>query len=119
CRSHRRPPSSRPPGIRAGAAVGLLLALFLSPAAADDGLSSGASFEDRMNSSHYYVAVGPVLVSDYEGSDDYEVQPLVIARWIRAGAWVAFEGSTLKANVIPADRKSTRLNSSHVKSSYA
>src|SRR5690606_21325562 len=29
-------------------------------------------------------------------------QPLLIARWIRAGAWVAFEGSTLKANVIPA-----------------
>lgn len=63
--------------------------------------AGGIDMQREMNANHYYVALGPVLTSDYEGSNDYEVQPLLIARWIRAGAYVAFEGNTLSANVIP------------------
>lgn len=54
-----------------------------------------------LNRNHYYLALGPVVTSDYEGSDDYELQPLMIARWDRRGAFVEFRGDTLRANVIP------------------
>lgn len=76
-----------------------------APGGHDDAAADGAgtpSIEEETNRDHYYVALGPVFVPDYEGSDDYELQPLPIARWIRRGAYLELYGNTLTANVIPA-----------------
>lgn len=79
------------------------LATASCPAGAMDGDAdaSGGPSAAEMNASHYYFELGPVVAPDYVGSDDYALYPLVVARWIRRGAYVEFHGSTLSANVIP------------------
>lgn len=59
------------------------------------------SLKKSADENHYYLALGPVMAPDYEGSDNYEIYPLAIARWIRGGAYVEFRGATLSANLIP------------------
>lgn len=59
------------------------------------------SVDNRADENHYYLALGPVMAPDYEGSDNYKFYPLAIARWTRGGAYVEFKGATLSANLIP------------------
>jgi len=55
-----------------------------------------------LQENHYYLAIGPSLAPDYEGSGDYSAFPVLIARWQRGGHFVEFEGHTLRANLVPA-----------------
>jgi outer membrane scaffolding protein for murein synthesis (MipA/OmpV family) len=96
----------------------LALALFLAAAlptaalAADSPQTSGSSaqtgaggeqnMQKLLNEDHYYFAVGPSWAPDYEGSDDYNVYPLVIGRWDGGGRFAEFDGDTLRVNAIPA-----------------
>lgn len=80
-----------------------MLMLMLPPAIADaadmDKSGHGDELSER-NKSHYYAALGPALTPDYEGSDYYEVLPLVIARWIKRGRYAELVGAKLRANLI-------------------
>jgi outer membrane protein len=92
------------PVFRGGAcAVVFLLGLAVLPAlslAADKDNNSANNEDYERNRSHYYVAMGTAVAPDYEGSAYYEILPLVVARWIKRGAYVELKGATLRANVI-------------------
>lgn len=79
--------------------LGLILLPVLARAEADS--SAGDAEQYERNRSHYYAAIGTAVVPDYEGSAYYEVLPLVIARWIKRGAYAELVGARLRINVIP------------------
>jgi outer membrane protein len=66
------------------------------------GKTGQKSMQAMLNENHFYLAIGPSLAPDYEGSDDYSPYPLIIGRWQRGARFVEFEGDTLRANILPA-----------------
>jgi MipA family protein len=60
------------------------------------------SLEDRTEPGwRFSVGAGLGLAPDYEGSDEYELVPLISARAQREEIFVAFAGTELIANVLP------------------
>ncbi len=90
------------------AMAGLLTLAFATPAAAQGvGIDAGASDSlgdvsggpsDRWR---YTLGLGAVAVPDYEGSDDYEPRPLLIARAQKGPQYGQLFGTKITSNLIP------------------
>ena len=54
-----------------------------------------------------FIAIGPALAPDYEGSSDYSAIPLVVARVQSNGYFVELQGTRARANLLPIEILST------------
>ena len=57
-----------------------------------------------------FIAVGPALAPDYEGSTDYKAIPLVVARVQSNGYFVELQGTRARANLLPIEILSDSLS---------
>jgi outer membrane protein len=97
--------------LRAFVAAALPTAVVVAPASAlaqsvappDAGLTSGLAGErgDAADEWHFTLGAGAGFAPDYEGSEDYEVVPLLLARVQRNEIYLALEANTLRANLLP------------------
>jgi outer membrane scaffolding protein for murein synthesis (MipA/OmpV family) len=73
-------------------------------AALTAGAGGALGAEDGENRIGGFVSAGVGLAPDYEGSESYDPIPLAAFRVNYAQYWVAPEGLTLQANLVPSDR---------------
>ncbi len=57
-----------------------------------------------------FIAIGPALAPDYEGSSDYSAIPLVVARVQSNGYFVELQGTRARANLLPIEILSDSLS---------
>jgi outer membrane protein len=90
-------------GAGAVALVGPAAALAQSVAPPDAGLTSALAGEggDTADQWRFTLGAGAGFAPDYEGSEDYEVVPLLLARVQRNDIYVTLEANTLRANLLP------------------
>jgi MipA family protein len=83
--------------------IGPAPALAQSVAPPDAGLTSGLAGEggDTADEWNFTLGAGAGFAPDYEGSEDYEVVPLLLARVQRNDLYLALEANTLRANLLP------------------
>lgn len=65
------------------------------------GSDSPQDMQKLLDEWHFFVAAGPAYTPDYVGSDDYNLDPMLIARVEKDARYLEFEGDTLRANVLP------------------
>lgn len=102
-RKQRTPCRLSDPFLRASIIACLQLFAVMPTLCSAAGSGNGSLSDEEMrerNASHYYFALGSALAPDYEGSDQYEPLPLLIARWIKRGRYVEMVGAKLRANLI-------------------
>ena len=83
--------------------IGAASALAQGVAPPDAGLTSALAGEggDAADEWSFSVGAGPGFAPDYEGSEDYEPVPLLLARVQRNEIFVTLEANTLRANLLP------------------
>jgi outer membrane protein len=83
--------------------IGPAPALAQSVAPPDAGLTSGLAGEggDATDEWSFTLGAGAGFAPDYEGSEDYEVVPLLLARVQRNDIYVTLEANMLRANLLP------------------
>ena len=83
--------------------IGPAPALAQSVAPPDAELTSALAGEggDAADEWSFTLGAGAGFAPDYEGSEDYEVVPLLLARVQRNDIFVTLEANTLRANLLP------------------
>ncbi|NIA71757.1 MipA/OmpV family protein [Pelagibius litoralis] len=78
--------------------------LFSAPALADESQSSEQGPSESGGGVSGFIALGPAVSPEYEGSSDYEPVPLIISRVDALGLSLEIEGLDARLNVLPDSR---------------